>query len=104
MLRGMGLDGLDKNESTLAELEKKGMRPPDPPRGASVLGWRTWIPAHQGNDGSRYRSSTELEGEVVLVSPGLRSGPEHVRLAIPDLGGGTRVHCADPEARETDFE
>ena len=31
VLRGMGLDGLGKNEGALAELEKKGMRPPDAP-------------------------------------------------------------------------
>ena len=30
VLHGMGLDGLGKNEGALAELEKKGMRPPDP--------------------------------------------------------------------------
>ena len=30
VLRGMGLAGLDKNEDALAELGKKGMRPPDP--------------------------------------------------------------------------
>ena len=30
VLHGMGLDGLGKNEDAIAELEKKGMRPPDP--------------------------------------------------------------------------
>ena len=30
VLRGMGLAGLGKNEGALAELDKKGMRPPDP--------------------------------------------------------------------------
>ena len=29
VLRGMGLAGLGKNEGALAELDKKGMRPPD---------------------------------------------------------------------------
>ncbi len=31
VLRGMGLDGLGKNEGALAELEKKGMRPAEVP-------------------------------------------------------------------------
>ena len=31
VLQGMGLADLGKNEGALAELEKKGMRPSDPP-------------------------------------------------------------------------